>query len=94
VRFLLEIFIIGGLIYLGWEIPFKQRIDQWTGVEAATPATSTSTAAASSIVATPTPVPRLRQFPRATVTPSGAWMWDRDHRSPLNVPAHAQPTPQ
>ena len=30
-RLLLEILIIGGLIYLGWEIPFKQRVDQLNG---------------------------------------------------------------
>ena len=28
VRLLVEILVIGGLIYLGWEQPFKERVDQ------------------------------------------------------------------
>ena len=28
VRLLVEILVVGGLIYLGWEQPFKERVDQ------------------------------------------------------------------
>jgi len=91
---LLEILIIGGLIYLGWEIPFKQRVDQLNGRQ---PVDATSVPVAATPIsdaATPSPVPRLRPLSRITPTPSGAWMWDSRHRAPLDPPSHTRPTPR
>jgi hypothetical protein len=45
---LIEIIIIGALIYLGWEKPFKERVNQVRGISAA---------AQKTLAATPTPTP-------------------------------------
>jgi hypothetical protein len=47
VRLLIEIIIIGALIYLGWEKPFKERVNQVRGISAAQ----------RTLTATPTPTP-------------------------------------
>jgi hypothetical protein len=53
-RLLIEIIIIGGLIYLGWEKPFKERMHQlrWTSA-----VKQTMRAAEKSLAETPTPTP-------------------------------------
>src|SRR4051812_30207919 len=81
-RTLCELFIIAGLIYLGWEKSFQSRVDEFRGVPK--PAVAQ---------ATPVPLPR----PTPTPTPDGAWMHDPNHRSPLDTPApraHAASTPK
>ena len=70
-RLLLEIIVVGALIYLGWEKPFKQwttEVSAKVGSKQAAPA-SQETAPAT---ATPTPIPFLRPIQRATAPP-GAW---------------------
>jgi hypothetical protein len=54
VRLLIEIIIIGGLIYLGWEKPFKQRVNQVRGISAVKQSVS---AMERTLTATPTPRP-------------------------------------
>jgi hypothetical protein len=51
-RTLIEIIIIGGLIYLGWEKPFKERINQVRGSSAIK---QTVRAAERTLAETPTP---------------------------------------
>jgi hypothetical protein len=46
VRLFLEIVIIGALVYLGWEIPFKQRVDEITGKQTTTATSSPAVAPA------------------------------------------------
>lgn len=69
-RLLVEIFIIGALIYLGWEKPFKQ----WaTEIRAKMPIKQTAAASQETVPATATPtstpLPFLRPIQRATVPP-------------------------
>jgi hypothetical protein len=52
VRLLIEIIIIGALIYLGWEKPFKERVNQVCGISAVK---QTVSAAQRTLAATPTP---------------------------------------
>ena len=78
-RLLCEIFIIGVLIYVGWEKPFREWLP------------GTGTAKPSVVTAAPdaaTPRPELRPLVRAAATPSGDWMWDPAHRSTLDRPAY------
>jgi hypothetical protein len=51
-RTLIEIIIIGGLIYLGWEKSFKERMDQMRGSSAIK---QTMRAAERTLAATPAP---------------------------------------
>jgi hypothetical protein len=53
-RLLIEIIIIGALIYLGWEKPFKERIHQlrWSSA-----VKQTMRAAEKTLAETPTPTP-------------------------------------
>jgi hypothetical protein len=53
-RTLIEIIIIGGLIYLGWEKSFKERMDQVRGSPAVT---ETVRAVEKALPDTPTPTP-------------------------------------
>jgi hypothetical protein len=53
-RTLIEIIIIGGLIYLGWEKSFKERIDQMRGSSAIK---QTVRAVEKALPETPTPTP-------------------------------------
>jgi hypothetical protein len=84
-RLLIEILVVGALIYLGWERPFKQWADQARAAvrsEQAAPGSQEGVSA----TATSTPIPLLRPIIRAT-PPSGAWMWDPKHRGTLDRPA-------
>lgn len=73
-RLLGEIFIIGLLLYLGWEIPFRDRV----------PASISGVAKSST---TQTAAPRAQPFARSTSTPpSGAWMWNPNRHSALDRP--------
>jgi len=103
VRLFCELFLVAVLIWLGWTKSFHDRIDQIRGVDPAasaqqTPAPQTTTAAAT----TTAPAPRQPFIPRyvparPSSTPSGDWMWDPEHRNPLDRQAYktgsAQQTP-
>ena len=73
VRFLCEIFVVTGLLYLGWEKPFKQWVDQVRG--AVTP----------TVTSAPARLPQA--IGRATAPPSGAWARDPNHLTVLDTPA-------
>ena len=81
--------IVAGLIYLGWNTSFKQRIDQVSaamhaaGQAASKEATPFPEQAATPEV--PTPVPQYRPIIQATPQ-HGAWMWDPNHHAPLDRP--------
>ena len=82
-RLLVEIFIIGALIYFGWEKPFKDWADEGrfrlTGKRAAV--------APQEAVPPPPPAPRIVPGIQGLSTPSGAWMWDATHRGALDRPS-------
>jgi hypothetical protein len=101
-RSVIGILIIGGLIYLGWEQPFKQRYDELKAAMGAaghalehptsseTPRTVPPATPAATATATPQPtVPVSVPAP----TPRGAWMWDPNHHSVLDRPAYDQTQP-
>ena len=104
-RFLVEVLIIGGLIYLGWEQPFKTRLEQvQAAVRAAahTPERPGPSETQQTLLpkttptptTTPTAIPQPRlTFAAPTPTPRGAWMWDEKHHSPLDRPAYDQTQP-
>jgi hypothetical protein len=79
-RLLCEIFVIGALIYLAWEKPFRDWLPNTSPAVMATPAPA------------PAPVtkPPIQPQPivRSTSTPSGEWMWDPAHHSALDRPAY------
>ena len=97
-RLLVEILIIGSLIYLAWDIPLRQRADQvQAAVQAAVRATVTSKQPATAPEQTvATPVPQTRTpipQPKPMITappPRGAWMWDTKRQSVLDRPAYGQ----
>ena len=82
-RLLVEILVVGALIYLGWEKPFKDWTDdarsRLTGkrAEVAPPRPA------------PTPPPRVVPGIQGLSTPTarGAWMWDPNHRGTLDRPS-------
>ena len=74
-RLLAEIVIIGALIYLGWEQPFKELLP-WTKSELRKP------------VATDVAARPVRPIVRATPQATGEWMWDPAHQSALDRPAY------
>ena len=93
-RLLIEIVVAAALIALGWEKSFGERASElpWIGDKI------------SPVVKTPASVPpqqsqHPRVQPRPIMTPaptvSGAWMWDPNHKTPLDPPSkkHASPTP-
>jgi len=89
-RLLVEIFIIAGLIYLGWEQPFKEQVDQ---VRAKVTGKQTQ---ATPQKLTPAPRPAPKIVPGMVHDPSvprGAWRLDPTHRSTLDAPAHDSPSP-
>ncbi len=92
-RLLVEILVVGALIYLGWEQPFKERANQ---VRAAVTSKQAAVAQPESTAApaapTPTPIPQPRPMIRAT-PPPGAWRTDPNHRSVLDRPAYDQTQP-
>jgi hypothetical protein len=83
-RLLGEIIIIGALIYIGWEIPFRDRFPATiSGVAKSTPV---PTGAAQS-------QPRAQPIARSTSTPSGTWMWDPNRHSALDRPTEKPSKP-
>ena len=89
-RLLVEIVIIGGLIYLGWEKPFKEWQNQ---VRAAV--TSNQEAASHETVTAPAAQNPIPQPGPIITSPSqhGAWMWDPKRQSTLDRPAYGQTQP-
>ncbi len=81
-RLLFEILIIGAVIYLAWDMPLKQRVDQLRAALTSKQAAPGSQEATS----TPTSIPLLRPIIRAT-PPPGAWMWDSKHHGTLDRPS-------
>ena len=103
-RLFCELFLAAALIWLGWTKSFHDRIDQIRGVEPTPPPSQAQvrqTTAATTTTATAPRQPFIPRYapPRASVTPSGDWMWDPAHRNPLDKPAYktgstsAQQTP-
>jgi len=91
VRLLVEILIVGGLVYLGWEQPFKERVDEVrarvTGKQAQV--------GLQEVVPTPAPTPRIVPgIVRETTPAHGGWRLDPNHRSPLDPPLHDSPSPR
>src|SRR5207253_8026975 len=82
VRLLCEIFVVAGLLSLGWAKPFR---DWLPGNQTAKPPAVSA--------ASQTPRPQLRPLVRAAPTPSGEWMWDPAHRSTLDRPAYDSQRP-
>jgi hypothetical protein len=96
-RTLVEIFVIGALIYFGWEKPFKESVDQVRSKLTGKPtAVAPQEVAPTPAAPTPTPAPRIVPGTQglSRPTPSGAWMWDPNHRSALDRPAYDQTQPQ
>jgi hypothetical protein len=96
-RTLAEIFVIGVLIYFGWEKPLKESVDQVRSKLTGKP-TAVAPQEVAPTPAAPTPTPRPRIVPGiqgvSRPTPSGAWMWDATHRGTLDRPAYDQTQPQ
>jgi len=89
-RLLIEIVIIGGLIYLGWEKPFKEWRNQVRAAVTSKQAPSSQETLTAPAVQTPVRQPR----PIISATPQhGAWMWDPNHHGTLDRPS-ASPTVQ
>jgi hypothetical protein len=84
-RLLLEILIIGALVYLGWETPFRDRFPASTSGVAKSKSNATGTSQPINASAAP-----HQPTARSTPTPSGAWMWDPSHRSALDRPTPKQ----
>jgi hypothetical protein len=84
-RTLAEIFVIGAVIYFGWEKRFKESVDQVRSKLIGKP---TEVAPQEVVPPPPTPTPAPRRVPgiRGLSTPSGAWMWDATHRGVLDRP--------
>jgi hypothetical protein len=87
-RTLAEIFVIGALIYFGWEKPLKESVDQVRSKLTGKP-TAVAPQEVAPTPAAPTPTPRPRIVPgiQGLSTPSGAWMWDATHRGVLDRPS-------
>jgi hypothetical protein len=105
---LCEILIIGGLLYLGWEKPFKE----WIG-QKSTPAVIANTPAPQPILRvspvpsppswmrdpnrrtaldTPAPITSTAHV-QPTASASGSWMFDPNHHSPLDPPPRRSASP-
>jgi hypothetical protein len=76
-RLLLEVFVIGALIYIGWATPFRDYLPASISGVAKSKTDST--------VATQ-PQPQPRPIARSTSTPSGSWMWDPNRHTALDSP--------
>jgi len=94
-RTLAEIFVVGVLIYFGWEMPFKD----WASDARSRLTGKPTTVVPQEVVPTPappTPTPPPRIVPGiqglSTPTPHGAWRLDPNHRSPLDPPRNS-PSP-
>jgi hypothetical protein len=71
-RLLVEILIVGALIYLAWDMPLKQRVDQvQAAVRAAVASKQPATAPQEPVVAptAPTSTPIPQPSPIITATP-------------------------
>jgi hypothetical protein len=100
VRLLVEILVFGALIYLAWDMPLKQRVDQvQAAARAAVHAAESPAPTPGETVPTPaapTPIPTPIRVPRPMVTvppPRGAWMWNAKRQSTLDRPAYDQTQP-
>ena len=82
-RSLCEVFIIGALLYLGWDIPFGQRVDQVMGK---TPAVATGVSPANSSALA---VPSANQIPRTALAP--VTRTNAPPRQPFNTAVAPQP---
>src|SRR3981081_1738961 len=100
-RLLCEIFVIGGLIYLGWERPFSEWLYSPPAAKPFVRARPTPSAAwmrdPSRRTALDTPIPSdpppaRPNFPQHSPSAPGSWMWDPNHRSALDPP-HKSATP-
>jgi|SRR5581483_4249063 len=105
-RLLIEIFVIGALIYLGWEKPFRDWLPGSKPPPVATPtvklqpfARSTSTPSGAWMydpnrhTALDRPTAQSN-YPQHSPSGNGSWMWDPSHRSPLDPPKpHASSSP-
>jgi hypothetical protein len=87
-RLLFEIIFAAAVIALAWEKPLSERAGEipWIGSKIA-PGTKASS-----------PSQPSRSQSRSIATPattaSGSWMWDPNHKTPLDPPKkHAEPTP-
>ena len=91
-RLLLEIILAAALIALAWEKSLKERASDlpWIGDKIAPVVNAPAQAQQSQH-------PRVQPRPIVTPAPtaSGNWMWDPNHKSPLDPPSktHASPTP-
>lgn len=88
VRLLAELFLVGLLVWLGWEKSFHTWTNQWRGVQPSpTPATAVAVAGT---VAGQATVPRqpFLGYRSPPSTAAGQWMWDPAHRGTLDRPAH------
>ena len=88
-RVLAEIFVVGVLIYFGWETPFKDWADDARSRLTGKPtAVAPQDVAPTPVAPTPTPAPRIVPVIQglSRPTPSGAWMWDATHRGVLDRP--------
>ena len=98
-RLLVEILVLGALIYLAWDVPLKQRVDQvQAAVRAAAapkqPAASSEERTPAPVAPTPTPAPIPVPRPMITAPPlRGAWMWDAKRQTALDRPAYGQTQP-
>ena len=83
-RLLVEIVIIGGLIYLGWEKPFKEWRNQVRAV-----VTSNQEGASHETVTAPAAQNPIPQPGPIITSPSqhGTWMWDPSHHGTLDRPS-------
>ncbi|HEY4282168.1 MAG TPA: hypothetical protein VGM62_03820 [Chthoniobacterales bacterium] len=78
VRLGILIGLIAGLLYIGWDKPYQEWVQQITG--------------RSRNDATQQP-PAIRQ-PTVSTTPSGGWVHDPNHHTVLDKPAMAHSAPQ
>jgi hypothetical protein len=99
-RLLCEILVIGALIYLGWEKPFREWIGQKSEAPVVTtPASQRPIVRATAVPTQPgwmhdpnrhtsldTPVPGSSA---SLPSKPGSWMYDPNHRSPLDPPLKA-----
>jgi hypothetical protein len=93
-RILAEIFVLGALIYLGWEQPFKVWVDDTRRMLGGKQTTEVAPQQEQQVVPmTPTPRPAPRIVPgiiRQPTPPPSAWRLDPNHRSVLDRPAYDQ----
>src|SRR4051812_10462130 len=99
-RLLCELFVIGGLLYLGWDIPFRDRLpNQANPVAKTTPQTAQRTATAAvtpsgawlrdpnHLTVLDTPAPAIAPVqPQPAASRSGSWMFDPSHHATLDAP--------